>query len=227
MRPWALLGAALATAPTRAVAQEFADRGVFVIERGSAETGRVEFALRRTAGTGGLLLVAATRTPAHDVDVALELSRDSIPVSFQQTETVGGRVVRRVSATVSGRRFSARASSTESEIARELPVSTPLFILGDEDYATFAFLPRPDSGRARTVTVVRTADLTSQAALVDGGAIDAVRIQGRMLPCRRFTLHFLPDGEERHFWISPEGRLLKVAIPGAGILATRAQPPSP
>lgn len=224
MRPWALLGAALAAAPTRALAQEFADRGVFVIERGSAETGRVEFALRRTAGKGGLLLVAATRTPAHDLDVALELSRDSIPVSFQQTETASGRVVRRVSATVNGRRFSARASSAETEIARELPVSSPLLILGEEDYAAFAFLPRPDSGTTRTVTVIRTADLTSQAALVDGGLTDSVRIQGRELRCRRFVLHF-PDGEERRFWISTEGRLLKVAIPGSGILATRTEPP--
>ncbi|MFI5279018.1 MAG: hypothetical protein ACHQU1_00875 [Gemmatimonadales bacterium] len=226
MRPWVLLGAALAAAPTRALAQEFADRGVFVIERGSAETGRVEFALRHTAGKGGLLLVALTRTPAHDLDVALELSRDSIPVSFQQTETVSGRVVRRVSATVSGRRFSARASSTESEVVRELPVSPPLFILGEEDYAAFAFLPRPASGTTRTVTVVRTADLTSSAALVDGGVTDSVRIRGRALPCRRFALHF-PSGEERRFWISPEGRLLKVEIPGAGIQATRTEPPSP
>ncbi|MFI5207116.1 MAG: hypothetical protein ACHQX4_03770, partial [Gemmatimonadales bacterium] len=199
MRPWALLGAALAAAPTRAVAQEFADRGVFVIERGSAETGRVEFAVRRTAGKGGLLLVAATRTPAHDLDVALELSRDSTPVSFQQTETVSGRVVRRISATVSGHRLSARASSAELEVARELPVGWPLLILGDEDYAAFAFLSRPDSGTTRTVTVIRTSDLTSRAALVDGGVADSVRIQGRELPCRRFALHF-PDGEERRFW---------------------------
>jgi hypothetical protein len=226
MRPWALLGAVLAAAPSRALAQEFADRGVFVIERGSAETGRVEFALRHTAGKGGLLLVAATRTPAHDLDVALELSRDSVPVSFQQTETVGGRVVRRVSATVSGRRFSARASSTEAEIARELPVSVPLLILGEEDYASFAFLPRPDAGTTRTVTVVRTTDLTSQTALVDGGLADSIRIQGRELHCRRFTLHF-PDGEERRFWIAMDGRLLRVAIPGSGILATRAELPSP
>ncbi|MFI5214152.1 MAG: hypothetical protein ACHQU8_06385, partial [Gemmatimonadales bacterium] len=174
----------------------------------------------------GLLLVAATRTPAHDLDVALELSRDSTPVSFQQTETVSGRVVRRISATVSGHRLSARASSAELEVARELPVGWPLLILGDEDYAAFAFLPRPDSGTTRTVTVIRTSDLTSRAALVDGGVADSVRIQGRELPCRRFALHF-PDGEERRFWISPEGRLLRVAIPGSGILATRAEPPAP
>ena len=226
MRPWALLGAALAAAPTRASAQEFADRGVFVIERGSAETGRVEFAIRHTAGKGGLLLVAATRTPAHDLDVALELSRDSVPISFQQTETVSGRVVRRVSATVSGRRFSALASSGESEVARELPVTAPLLILGDEDYAAFTLLPRPDSGASRTVTVIRTSDLTSRAATVDGGLADSVRIQGRELMCRRFALHF-PDGEERRFWISPAGRLLRVVLPASGVSATRAEAPAP
>jgi hypothetical protein len=47
------------------------------------------------------------------------------------------------------------------------------------------------------------------------------------LPARRFTLHVLPEGEERRFWISTGGLLLRVAVPGAGIVATRAQPPSP
>ena len=226
MRAWALLGAALAAVAARADAQEFADRGVLVIERGSAETGRVEFAVRRTTGTGGLLLVSATRTPAHDLDVALELTRELVPASFQQTETVQGRVVRRVSATVTGHRLAARASSAESELARELPVAAPPIILGDEDSAPLALLPPPDSGATRSVTVVRTSDLTSVAGLVEGGAGDSVRIQNRVLPARRYALH-LADGEERRFWLSPEGRLLRVQLPSSGVVATRSEPPSP
>jgi hypothetical protein len=220
VRPWALLAAALAAAPAAAAAQDFADRGVLVMERGGAETGRIEFALRRSGQ--GLLLISATRTPARSLDVALELSADSVPVSFQQTETVAGRVVRRVSATVSGHRFSARASSTEVEVTRELPVSVPLLILGDEDYAALMLLPRPDSGALRTVTVIRAGDLSATVAQVVGGGADSVRVRGRELPCRRLTLRF-PEGEERQFWLSADGRLLKVRVPALGLTLTRAE----
>ena len=227
MRPALLLCAILLACPPHDVAaQEFVDRGVLVIERGNAETGRVEFAIRRTAtrqGRGGFLLVSATRTPAHDVDVALEVSQDSVPVTFQQTETVGGRVVRRVSATLNGRRFSARASSSEAEVSRELPVEPPLLILGDEDFTSYAFLPAPDSGAARAVTVFRARDLVSIGALVEGAGVDVVRAFGRDLACRRFTLRFA-DGEQRQYWVASGGSLVRVAIPAAGLLATRTEP---
>jgi hypothetical protein len=217
--------ALLALVARIAAAQDFVDRGVFVIERGNAETGRVEFAVRRTSGSqgrGGFLLVAATRTAAHEVEYALELSRDSVPVTFTQTETTSGRIVRRVSATLSGHRFSARASSSDAEVSREMPVSPPLLILGDEDYTAYAFLPQPDPGQSRAVTVIRARDLEPAAAQVLGMGHDTLRIASRFVPCRRFTLR-LADGEERQFWLASGGMLVRVAQPATGLVATRTE----
>jgi len=213
-------------APLRA--QEYLDRGAFVITRGGAETGRVEYAVTTTTGAqgrGGLLTVATTRTPAREVRYALETTPDLAPVSYQATETVGGRVVRRVSAQVNGLRFSARASTAEGDIARELPVRQPFVILGDDDYTAFYFLPRPEPGASRTVNVVRTADLSATTGTVSGGVEDTVTVGGRPIATRRYELR-LADGDVRRFWMTPSGSLVQVAVPAVGILATRAEAPS-
>ena len=74
---------------TPLLGQEYLDRGTFVLKRGDAETGRVEFAVRATTGQrgdGGLLIIGTTRTPAHEVQYILEVSRDQAPVSYQMTD---------------------------------------------------------------------------------------------------------------------------------------------
>lgn len=214
-----------AAGPLRA--QEYLDRGAFVIARGGAETGRVEYAVRMTAGQAGrgaVQTVATTRTPAHEVQAALETTREMSPVSYQSIESVGGRVVRRVSAQIAGARFSARASTSDGDIARELPVRLPFVILGEDDYTVYYFVPRPDPGATRAVHVVRTKDLVATTGTVTASGEDTVMVAGRPLAALRFELR-LVDGDVRQFWITASGSLLQVAIPAAGIIATRAEVP--
>lgn len=223
-----ILGATLLLSlPRPASAQELFDQGVFIIARGGAQTGQAEFAIRSAAGPEGrrgLLVVATTRTPAREVAFAQEIS-DLVPTTFQQTETVGGRVVRRVAASLSGRRFSARASSADRDMARELPVRSPFVILGDEDYTAYYFMPRPDSGVSGPLTVFRTRDLVALNAAVEGLGADTLTVGGRRLACRRYALH-LPDENDRQFWVTDNGTLVQVAVPAAGLTATRAEAPS-
>lgn len=209
-------------------AQEYMDRGAFVISRSGAEMGRVEYAVRMTAGQQGrpgLLTVATTRTPAHEVQYALETTAELVPITYQSTESAGGRVVRRVSAQVGGPRFSARASTPDGDVARELPVRMPFVILGDDDYTIYYFVPRPDPGQSRDVNVVRTRDLSPTTGTVAGGPTDTVLIAGRPVVARRFELR-LADGDVRQFWMTPSGSLVQVAIPSAGLIATRAEAPN-
>jgi len=199
--------------------QETLDRGTFVLMRGNAETGRVEYAV------GGLLVVGTTRTPAHEVQYILEVSADLAPVSYSLTENAAGHVVRRMSAQIIGPRFSARAQTDAGEVARELPVRQPLVILGGDDYAAFLFVPRPDAGATRPVNVVRSETLTGTTGTVTGEGDDTITIAGQPVACRRFVLR-LADGETRQFWITSTGSLLQVTTPGTGIVATRTQAPS-
>lgn len=227
MRPTLLAAILLVPlGPRAAAAQDVYDRAVFVITRGGAETGRIEFAIREAAGRNGrrgLLVAATTRTPAHEVQYAQELT-DLIPTSFQQTETVGNRVMRRVSATVIGVRFSARASTPDGDVSRELPVRGAFVILGDEDYTAYYFMPRPDSGQSIPFTVIRTRDVSAVPASIAGLGGDMVTVAGRAIRCQHFALTVTGE-ETREFWITEGGSLVQVGLPTSGLTARRAEAP--
>ncbi len=155
------------------------------------------------------------------MDGALELTAEHQPVTFTQTETEGGRVVRRVSAQVSGLRLSVRISSASGESAREFPVRPPLVVLGEDTFAGYYFVPRAEPGAERAVSVVRAQDGRPSAATVTGLGADTVTVGGRELAAQHFVLR-IADGDERHFWFTATGDLLRVVIPASQTVATRA-----
>jgi len=218
----ATLSAALAGP---AGAQQFLDAGTFLLTHNGAEAGRGEFAIRpspsRQGGPGGLLVETA-RLRGREIQHALELTASHVPVSLQQTETVGGRPARRVTAQLSGTRFSIRVASADGESAREFPVRPPVAVLGEEDYAGFYFVPRAEPGSPRTVTIVRAEDARAVQATVEAEGPDTVTVGTRTLGAQRFLLR-MADGDVRQFWFTPAGDLLRVAQPRLGIVATRTE----
>lgn len=210
-----------------ALAQDFLDRGTFVIVRNGIEIGREEFAIRPTVsqrGHNGVLSVSTVRFRDREVQHALELSAEQVPISFQETATQGGQVVVRYTAQLSGARFSARLSSHDGESAREFPVQPPVVILGTDAYCEFYFVPRSSAGTPRTVSVIRPSDIHAVTGTVEALGSETVMIGDRPVAADRFVLH-LPDGDERQFWITPNGDLLRIALPGANLVATRAELP--
>jgi hypothetical protein len=208
-------------------AQDFLDRGVFTITRAGGEVGREEFAIRASPGRGGqsgVLVVSTVSYQGREIQHSLELTADHTPVTFRQTETAGGRAVRHIAAQLAGLRYSARISSPEGEAAREFPVRPPAVILADDAFSTYYFVPRPTDGQARVVNVVRPGESRAFGATVEGGANDTVSIAGRTIEARRYSLR-LENGDQRLFWLTPTGDLLRVALTATGTVATRAEPP--
>lgn len=224
VRPFALAAACLTLAGGRLAAQDLFDRGVFVITRDGAEVGREEFALRPGTGrgSGSMLAVSTTRISGREIQRAFEVTRDYVPVSFQQTETAAGRVASRVSAQLAGVRFSVRISSQDGETAREFPVRPPAVILTDDTYAAFYFLPRPDAGE-RTVAVVNPLTARSTAGTAEALGQDTVLVAEQRIIARHFRLRV--GAEERHYWFTPSGDLLQVSEPARSLIATRAELP--
>lgn len=221
------LAAAVAGRALPLSAQEFLDRGTFVIARGGSEVGREDFAIRPTVGRqgqSGVLAVSTVREGGRELQHALELTADHTPVTFQQTESAGGRVVRRLSAQLAGLRFSARLRSSDGEAAREFPVRAPAVILGDNAFNEYYFVPRPSDGTPRAVSVVRPGDERATAGTVEALGTDTVTVGDRAVAARRFALR-LQDGEERLFWVTLSGDLIRVALPATGTIATRAELP--
>lgn len=224
----AVVGVLHARTPALLPAQEFLDRGVFLITRGGAESGREEFAIRTgpvPGGGQGMRAVSSTRSGAREIQQVLELTAGFVPVSFQQTVTTDGRVTSRISAQLAGIRFSARLTSQDGETAREFPVRAPVAVLGDEAFSAFYFVPRPTSDAPRAVFIVRPTDVRAVAASVEAAGADTVAIGGTRVSALRYLLR-IADGDERQFWITASGDLLQVSLPALQVVATRAEMPA-
>lgn len=221
---------ALAAAAPPAGAQEFLDRGTFLIERAGTEVGREDFAIRRTTGggPGAILAVATVHYRDRDLRPALELTGDLAPLSYQLDISAGGRVVERFSAQFARGRIAARIATQQREVLREFPAPPPaaVAVLDDDAFHQFYFLPRAAGGGTRALRLLLPRTPTLVDATVRRVGPDTVTVAGRSLPADRFALH-LEDGEERIFWFTPSGDLLRVAIPRRDLVATRTSlPPS-
>jgi len=219
---------AVAAAARPAPAQEFLDRGTFLIERGGNEVGREDFAIRRgpaRAGAGSILAVATVHYRDRELRPALDLSGDLRPVGYQLDVSSGGRVVERLSVQFGRGRIGVRLAGQQREVLREFPAALGIAVLDDDVFHQFYFLPRAASGG-----VVSLRLLLPRAPAIVGGAVrrigdDTVSVSGRKLPADHFAL-LLDTGEERDFWFTASGDLLRVAIPSREIVATRtALPP--
>lgn len=217
---------ALAAAPS-ARAQEFLDRGTFVIERGGNETGREDFAIRRStggAGGGGILAVATVHYRDRDLRPALELSGGLMPISYQVDVSVGGRVTERFSAQFARGRIAARVATQQRESLQEFPVPAAVAILDDDVFHQYYFLPRAAGGGTRSVRLMRPRGPTLVDAEVRRVGPDTVSIGSRTLAADRYALRIGAE-DERLFWFTADGDLLRVAEPAREIVATRTAIP--
>lgn len=222
---WALAALLAALPGASPLAQGFLDQGVLVITRDGAEIGREEYAIRPTAGHPGLLAVATDEYRDREARVALELSDDHVPVTYQVDVSVAGRVVERLSGQLGRGRFAVRLANQQGETVREFPVPGGIAVLDDDGFDQYVFLPRPTTGASLPVSLLVPRATRIVAASIRGVGPDSVHIGSREVPALHYTLT-LPGGETREFWCSPAGDLLQVAIPSRTIVATRvALPP--
>ncbi len=221
----ALLLLALTAPPARA--QEFLDRGTFVIERGGNEVGREDFAIRRSVGGSagpGILAVATVHYRDRDLRPALELTGDLTPLSYQVDVSVGGRVTERFSAQFARGRIAARVATQQREVLREFPVPAAVAVLDDDAFHQYYFLPRAAGGGTRIVHLLRPRGPTLLDGEVSRVGPDTVTLGSRTLAADRYALR-LGTGEERLFWFTAEGDLLRVAEPARDLVATRTALP--
>jgi hypothetical protein len=227
--PIALVALGVLTAPSPPPGQGFLDQGVFLIARDGIAAGREEFAIRRTPGKqgqGGMLAVATARFRDRELRAALELTADYIPVSYQVDVTSGGRLVERLNGQFGRGRFAVRIVTPTGEVAREFPVPRGTAVLDDDTYDQFYFLPRPDDGAPRRVTVLRPRRTRIDSGEVRAMGPDTVMVAGHAVLAARYSLR-LSRGESWEFWFSASGDLLKVAVPGTSVTATRSSVVTP
>lgn len=224
----ALAGLALAAVAPTARAQGVVDQGVFLITTDGNEVGREDFAIRVTPGRqgqGGVQAVATVRYRDHDYRAALELTSDRVPVSYQGDATAAGRVAERLIGQCGRGRCAVRVVTQAGETAREFPVPAVFVVLDDDTFDQFSFLPRPTGPAPLQVMALRPRETRVVDAEIRSLGADSVAIGARSIAAAHYAVA-LPGNDVREFWLSSVGDLLKVAIPGRAITATRSSLPT-
>jgi hypothetical protein len=208
------------------------DAGSFTVVRGTAKIGREEFTIRRAASPDDGYIVTGTSVYA-DRRITPTLGTDSAgaPQRYQIEVRLGNRRQELLSLQIVHGRASQRTQTGHGESATEFRVGADTRLLDDDVFNQYYFIARrvmgdrkPALGTTVTIPTVvpqRSAELALRVSVVGD---DSVMIGGRLLGATRLQIA-PPTGGNREIWVDALGRVLKVAIPGQELVATRDDVP--
>ena len=201
------------------------DEGTFTIVRNGTPVGRESFTIRSSAGGPGGAVVQARATVSYD-DRRLTpvLKSDSIgsPTEYQLEVRAGANASEVLKGVIRRGRFSATMQTPRGENLKEYVVSEGALVLDEDVFHQYYFLAR--GGRTGSVPVVVPHRNVQVVMRMEDRGPASVSVGGRTIAGRAFVL-VEPGGANREIWVDAQGRVLKVAIPSRGIVATRDEPP--
>ena len=219
-----VLLAALA-APRLPAQVSVVDEGSFTINRRGVRVGREEFSIRlSTSPTGASVLVAQASAVYEDLRLfpALSARADGVAVTYQLEVRRGSEIEERWAGAVGAGRVSARIARSGVDAVREFLVADGALLLDDDVYHQYYFVAKRRAGSSVAVIVPRRNRQLS-LRLTERGT-QTIDIAGQPITATAFVATS-PDGLERQVWVDPLGRVLRVAIPGLGVVAQRDDPP--
>jgi hypothetical protein len=201
------------------------DDGSFTVSRAGDRIGREDFSIRHVPTTAGAfesltrgVIVSGGRR------MTVDLSADSVglPSLYQAKTFEEGHAGDSYRAEVSNHRYSARATRSTGESARELMLPAGALIVEDGVLHLLPFVVARGPGKVAAVVPSRGVVIT--LTVEDAGA-DRVSIALQSLPARKFVVREGTAGAVREVWVDAAGRLLKVAVPADRLVAVRDDAP--
>lgn len=200
------------------------DEGSFTITRDGAPAGREDFSIRSTPGIGGTIYKAQATVSLDGSRVAPALSTDpgGAPLSYQVEVRTGGRT-ERLTGQVSRGRVSVHQQGPGGASAKEYVIADGALILDDDVFHQYYFVASRAPGPVSIPVLVPRRGVQVTMRLVSRGAA-TVTVGRQSLPATHLVLTD-PGTGDREIWVDPDGRVLKVALPGRSLVAVRDQPP--
>jgi hypothetical protein len=200
------------------------DEGTFAVTEKGAPIGREAFRISRTPGPSGQVYLVRGESRLRDDHVSTTLGVDSVgvPVSYFSEHRTRGQLVQSVRGRGRPGRFSMLRETGTGESAREYLIDHGAMLIDDDIFHHFYFVPV--TARNPHLVVIAPRPAQQDTFTVEDRGVETVEIAGRGLSGRHFTLISSAKGT-RDVWIDAKGRLLKVAVPGKGLVALRDDPP--
>lgn len=210
-------------APAAADAQTLLlDEGTFVLRSGGREIGRESFVIRQTGTGSAAVVVAQGRVNLNDatgLQTSLETAGPALrPAAYQIS--IEGDAPRTIAGRVAGGRFSARIVSPAGEMMREYLAGDGAVIIDDGVAHQHYFLGRRIDEAPFRVPIIIPRQSRQITASISAPVADRVNVAGRQVDAQRFTVA-IGEGAPRRVWVDDDGRVLRLEVPGQGLVAER------
>jgi hypothetical protein len=223
--PLAILAiAALGGYPEAGQGTGLLDQGSFSITVRGQRVGREDFTIRTGSQGVALTFVAQATVQYRERQLAPLLVADSagVPLSYEITVRTADDATEVWKGSIVRGRMSARIQTGRGQVAREYIIPDGTLIVDDEVFHQYYFVAR-QRGRGSVNVLSPRSNTQSRLAITSGGEerlqIGPVELQATHLVLTDAS------GAQRDLWIDAEGRILRVVLPAAGIVATRDDPP--
>ncbi len=211
---------ALAGAQVRTI-----DQGSFTITMNNQRVGREDFSIVEDASTRSAIILAKGAVEYRERGLRLQpvLKANAAGASTEYEIVVRGGPMQKWTGTIDRNRVRSFVSSERGQAAKEFVVSVGAMVLDDDVFHQYYFVAkRAGEGSIPVIVPQRNALSTVSVSRQGSERIDlgTTQVEAQKLSVTEGS------GPARELWVDAQGRVLKVAIPSRGIVATRDELPA-
>jgi hypothetical protein len=201
------------------------DEGSFRILVGGREVGTETFSLRQNGTGADAVLIAQGRVvlDSNETTANVQLSGTGLRLVAYDVE-LSGADSRRIRASVTGSRASARTVSAAGETMKEYLVSDGAVLLDDGvAHHYYMIARRADGGSTRVPILIPRESRQVQATITVAGN-ESVSAGGSTVNAKKIVVQ-PAGGDARTVWVDAQNRVLRVEIPARNYVAVRTALP--
>ena len=214
-----ILPSALAGAQVRTI-----DQGSFTITMNNQRIGREDFSVVEDASTQNPVVRAQATIEYRERGLRLQplLTANAAGASTEYEIAIRGGPIQKWTGEINRNRVRSYVSSERGQAAKEFVVSVGAMVLDDDVFHQYYFVAkRAGDGPIPVIVPQRNAQST---VTVTREGTERFDIGNSQIEAQKLVVTEA-SGPTREVWVDAQGRVLRVAIPSRGIVATRDEPP--
>lgn len=201
------------------------DQGSFTITMNNQRIGREDFTIVEDASAGAANYLARATVEYRERGLRLQpyLTATAAGATTTYEIAVRGGAIQKWSGTIDRNRVSAYVMTERGQAAKEFVVSVGAVVLDDDVFHQYYFLAKRAS--EGTIPVIVPQRNTQTRVSVARQGSERIEVGMKEVEAQKLVVTE-GSGPAREVWVDAQGRVLKVAIPSRGIVATRDDVPA-
>lgn len=201
------------------------DQGSFTITMNNQRIGREDFSIVEDASTQTPRIDAKATVEYRDRGVRLQptLTANAAGATSLYELVVRGGSIQKWTGTIDRNRVRSMIYSARGQAAKEFVVAVGAMVLDDDVFHQYYFVAKR-AGEGSIPVIVPQRNTQTTITVTQSGT-ERIDLGTAQLEAQKLSVAE-PSGPTREVWVDAQGRVLKVAIPSRGIVATRDELPA-